>query len=81
MLSLRSEADAAVWEHSHVRQLYRNTLTTDFPQDFRTTYRCCERDDLIIRLVKLYHLKAQSHISSLFINKVTLLMRMEKFIR
>ncbi len=34
MLSLRSEADAAVWEHSRVRQLYRNTLTTDFPQDF-----------------------------------------------
>ncbi len=35
MLSLRSEADAAVWEHSRVRQLYRNTLMTDFPQAFQ----------------------------------------------
>ncbi len=68
-----SEADAAVWEHSRVRQLYRNTLTTDFPQAFRTTYRCCERDDLIIRLVKLSRLIAQSH--------MTFLMRMEEFIR
>ncbi len=37
-----------------------------------TTYSC-ERDDLIIRLVKLYLLEAQSH--------MTLLMRMKEFIR
>ncbi len=35
MLSLLSEADAAVWEHSLVRQLYRNTLMTDFAQAFQ----------------------------------------------
>ncbi len=29
------EVDADVWERSHVRQLYRNTLTSDFAQEFQ----------------------------------------------
>ncbi len=45
---------------------------TDFPQASRTTYRCWERDDLIIRLVKLYCVEAQIHMA--------FLMRMEEFI-
>ncbi len=28
----------AVWEHSRVRQLYRNTLMTDFPQEFQNDH-------------------------------------------
>ncbi len=35
MQSLLSAVDAAVWERSRVRQLYRNTLTTDFAQTFQ----------------------------------------------
>ncbi len=36
MLSLLSEVYAAVWEHSHVRQLFRDTfLMTDFSQAFQ----------------------------------------------
>ncbi len=38
MLSLRSEVDAAVCERSHVRQLYRNTLMTDFAQVFQNDH-------------------------------------------
>ncbi len=38
MLSLLSEVNAAVWEHSRVRQLYRNTLTTDFAQAFQNDH-------------------------------------------
>ncbi len=37
MLSLLSEVNAAVWEHSRVRQLYRNTLT-DFAQAFQNDH-------------------------------------------
>ncbi len=36
MLSLLSEVNTAVWEHSRVRQLYRDTfLNTDFSQAFQ----------------------------------------------
>ncbi len=38
MRSLLSEADAAVWERSRVRQLYRNTLTTDFARVFQNDH-------------------------------------------
>ncbi len=37
MLSLLSEVNAAVWEHSRVRQSYRNTLT-DFAQAFQNDH-------------------------------------------
>ncbi len=33
-----TEEDAAVWEHSRVRQLYRNTLMTDFAQAFQNDH-------------------------------------------
>ncbi len=74
MLSLLSEVNSAVWEHSRVRQLYRNTLMTDFAQAFQNDHNnisdAVERDPL---LVKLSHLVSQSHI--------TFLMRLGEFIR
>ncbi len=36
MRSLLSEVDAAVWERSRVRQLYRKTLMTDFARAFQS---------------------------------------------
>ncbi len=55
MQLLLSEVNAAVWEISRVRQLYRNTLT--FLRLFRmtiTTYRCCERDrSAVVKLSRL----------------------------
>ncbi len=38
MLSILSEVNAAVWEHSRLRQLYRNTLMTDFAQAFQNDH-------------------------------------------
>ncbi len=64
MLSLRSEGDAAVWEHSRERQLYRNTLTTDFAQAFQNDHNnisdAVERDQSTVGQVIPSH-SAKSH--------------------
>ncbi len=58
MLSLRSEVDAAVWERSHVRQLYRNPLTTDFPQAFQNDHNNIDAVNkigpLLVKLSRLF---------------------------
>ncbi len=65
----------AVWERSHVRQLYRNTLTTDFAQVFQNDHNNIWMlwTRSVSWLVKLSRLIAQSH--------MTFSMRMEEFIR
>ncbi len=72
MLSLRSEADAAVWEHSRVRQLYRNTLI-DFSQALKNERNNNSDAEIGLLLVNLSRLIAQSH--------TTFSMRMEEFIQ
>ncbi len=66
MLSLLSEVNAAVWEHSCVRQLYRNTLT-DFAQAFQN-----DQNNISDAVNELFRLIAQSHY---------FFMRLEEFIR
>ncbi len=65
----------AVWERSHVRQLYRNTLTTDFSQAFQNDHNnIWMLSTRSVRwLAKLSRPIAQSH--------MTFSMRMEEFIR
>ncbi len=59
--------DAAVWEHSRVRHLYRNTLMTDFAQAFQNDHN--NISDAVNKisplLIKLFRLIAQSHITFL----------------
>ncbi len=38
MQSLLSEVNAAFWEHSRVRNVYRNTLMTDFARAFQNDH-------------------------------------------
>ncbi len=63
MLSLLSEVNAAVWEHSRVRHLYRNTLMTDFSQVFQNDHNsisdAVERDQSAASQVS--RLRAQSY--------------------
>ncbi len=64
MLSFLSEVNAAVWEHSRVRQLYRNTLMTDFAQAFQNDHNnishAVERDQSTASQVSLSH-SGKSH--------------------
>ncbi len=59
-MSLLSKANAAVWERSRVRQLYRNTLI----RVFRTTITFQMLwNEISLLLVKLFPLIVQSHIN------------------
>ncbi len=69
MLSLRSEADAAVWERSRLRQLYRNSLMTDFA----FLQHIDAVNEISPLLVKLSRLIKQTH--------MTFSMRVDEFIR
>ncbi len=64
MRLLLSEEDAAVWEHSRVRQLYRNTLMTDFVQAFQNDHNnisdAVNEIGLLVSQVILSH-NAKSH--------------------
>ncbi len=76
MMSLLSEVNAAVWEHSRVRQLYRNTLMTDFAQAFQNDHNnisdTVERDQSAASQVIPSH-SAKSH--------YFFLIHLEEFIR
>ncbi len=67
MQSLHSEVDAAVWERSHVGQLYRNTLMTVYAQAFQNDHNNSSDavNEIGLLLVKLSPLIEQSHITFL----------------
>ncbi len=76
MRLLLSEVNAAVWEHSRVRQLYRNTLKTDFAQAFQNDHNN-EHMDAVNEISQLVSQVIPSHSAS----HMTFSMRMEEFIR
>ncbi len=74
MRLLLSEVDAAVWEHSRIRQLYRNTLTTDFAQAFQNDHNN-EHMDVVNEISPLVSQVIPSHSA----NSQTFSMRIEEF--
>ncbi len=73
MLSLLLEEDAAVRERSRVRQLYRNTLTTDFGRAFKNDYN--NISDAVQRDRSAGYAVPEDKVTWLY------LMRMNKFIQ
>ncbi len=65
MLSLLSKVNAAFWEHSCVKHLYRNTLMTDFAQAFQNDHNnisdAVERDQSAAVIQVIPSHSAKSH--------------------